>query len=465
MSHQDLKAAVCRLKGQCLKDALHSLLTGVDWKIRFREDCTWTPQLLTSAALLWAWSDESTLVERFHTIRKIILFLFSRQQQLAGSYQAFMKLLVRWTDDLVSALQVSLRKRLLLQFPDCWKIHGYVLFGVDGSRVDLPRTQSHEQAYSSIRKSKNRKSKSRSRKALDTPHSRKRNSPQMWLTTLWHVATGLPWNWRIGPADSSERSHLREMLESLPLQSLIVADAGFVGYDVARAILDGGRQLLIRVGSNVRLLRHLGWARETSRTVYLWPDQAAKKNLPPVVLRLIVVHNGRHPVYLVTSVLSSRDLTDSQLVELYRRRWGIELFYRHLKQTFQRRKLRSASADPARVELEWSVLGLWAMGFHALIEARRVGTIPSRISVVSVLRAFRRTLKEYRHPSARGEKLGRQLQAAVIDSYTRTSKASRNYPVKKHEKPPEPPIINIATPQQINRAKHLTKIIQEGLTA
>lgn len=465
MSHQDLKVAVGRLNGHCLKDALRSLCTGINWCVQLREDCTWTPQLLTSAALLWAWSDESTLAERFQTARNIILFLFCWQQQLAGSYQAFMKLLVRWTDDLILALQISLRNRLPRQFPDCWEIYGFILFGVDGSRIDLPRTQSHEQAYSSIRKSKKRKPKSKSGKVHNAAHSRKRNSPQMWLTTLWHVATGLPWNWRTGPADSSERGHLREMLESLPQQALIVADAGFVGYDLARAILDSGRQLLIRVGSNIRLLRHLGCARETSSTVYLWPATAAKKNFPPLILRLIVVHNGKHPVYLVTSVLSSRKLTDGQLVELYRRRWGIELFYRHLKQTFQRRKLRSAKAENARVELAWSVMGLWVMGFYALIEARRVGTAPSQVSVAAVLRAFRRTLKDYRHPVVRGQNLRDQLRTAVIDSYERSHKSSRNYPVKKREKPPGCPIINIATWQQIKRAKHYMKTIQKRLTA
>jgi hypothetical protein len=255
------------------------------------------------------------------------------------------------------------------------------------------------------------------------------------------------------------------MLESLPQQALIVADAGFVGYDLARAILDSGRQLLIRVGSNIRLLRHLGCARETSSTVYLWPATAAKKNFPPLILRLIVVHNGKHPVYLVTSVLSSRKLTDGQLVELYRRRWGIELFYRHLKQTFQRRKLRSAKAENARVELAWSVMGLWVMGFYALIEARRVGTAPSQVSVAAVLRAFRRTLKDYRHPVVRGQNLRDQLRTAVIDSYERSHKSSRNYPVKKREKPPGCPIINIATWQQIKRAKHYMKTIQKRLTA
>ena len=33
------------------------------------------------------------------------------------------------------------------------------------------------------------------------------------------------------------------------------------------------------------------------------------------MLRLVVGHNGKHPIYLVTSVLSSRRLTDRQVIE------------------------------------------------------------------------------------------------------------------------------------------------------
>lgn len=461
MSHQDVKIEVSRLKGQCLKVALQSLLSGVTWStIKFREDCSWTPKLLAAGALLWAWSDEGTLVERFHTGRSIIMFLFALQQQLAGSYQAFVKMLLRWTDDLVSAIQTSLRQRLPEQFPDCWQIYGFILFGVDGSRIELPRTQSHEQAYSATRKSKPKKKKQKSgrKKSRNKQHSKKKNSPQMWLTSLWHVTTGLLWNWRTGPADSSERAHLLEMLSSLPTAALVVADAGFVGYQYAKAILDSGRQLLIRVGSNVRLLKHLGYAREVGSTVYLWPDRESRKN-PPLVLRLVVVHNGKHPVYLVTSVLSTKCLSDSQVVELYRRRWGIELFYRHLKQTFNRRKLRSTCANNARMELEWSLVGLWVMGFYALTEARKVNTLPAKLSVANMLKAFRRTMRDYRHPAERGWRLRRLLQKAVIDSYVRTRKTSRNYPRKKQESPPGSPIINQATAQQVARAKEFaTKV-------
>ena len=374
MSHRDLKEGSFRLNSCDLRMALQWLLRGIDWApIRLRKDCTWTAELLATTALLWAWSDELTLIDRFWAVRRIVLHLFPQSGKVANTYQAFTKILRRWTSELVGLLQRTLRERMQRDLVDCWLVLGFAMFGVDGSRAELPRTRSHERAYSSSRKKRGSR-KRRRRKKVSARHWKKSNSPQLWLTTMWHVGTGLPWDWRIGPADSSERAHLLEMLSALPEGSLVAADAGFAGYEYARAVLDSGRHLLLRVGSHVRLLKKLGYARESANTVYLWPQREAKRRQPPLVLRLVVAHNGKHPVYLVTSIVSQRRLTDRQVVELYARRWGIELFYRHLKQTFQRRKLRSARAENARLELEWSLTGLWAMALYALsvlAESRR----------------------------------------------------------------------------------------------
>ena len=95
------------------------------------------------------------------------------------------------------------------------------------------------------------------------------------------------------------------------------------------------------------------------------------------------------------------------------------------------------------------------MGFYALIEARRVDTVPSKLSVAKMLRAVRRTMNDYRHPAADGWRLRQILREATIDSYIRQNKQSRNYPRKKQEAPPGCPIINIATPQQVARATEI----------
>lgn len=226
MSHRDSRV---RLNVVCLQQCLRWLLTGIDWSgIPFRDDCRWTPKMLAASALLWAWSDEQTLGERFRTVRSIAICLAGEQQQLAKTYQAFTKMLRRWTDALVLLLQAALHERMQNTLPQYWQVAGFILFGVDGSRIELPRTRSHEQSYSSIRHQR-RRGKRRCKKPLAAKDVQKSNSPQLWLTTMWHAGTGLPWDWRSGPADSSERAHLRDMLSGLPAGALVAADAGFVG--------------------------------------------------------------------------------------------------------------------------------------------------------------------------------------------------------------------------------------------
>jgi hypothetical protein len=306
MSHQDLDGRKVRFNYQYLRQALEWLLPGTAFaSLSFRDDCTWSARQLAAAALLWAWSDEATLIERFHTARKIVQRLFPRQQEPAGSYQAFTKLLRRWTATFVECLQQVLRQRMKQSLASRWLLHGFAVFGTDGSRVELPRTRSNEEAYAPLPKPKQNRSRKRPRRSRQSAAARakKASVPQLWLTVLWHATTGLPWNWRLGPCDSSERNHLLHMLPSLPEEALITADAGFVGYDFLQLIVDSGRHFLVRVGSNVRLLRKLGTVRESDGIVYLWPEAAAQQGALPLVLRLVVASNGRHPVYLLTSEL------------------------------------------------------------------------------------------------------------------------------------------------------------------
>jgi hypothetical protein len=117
---------------------------------------------------------------------------------------------------------------------------------------------------------------------------KKATSPQLGLTLRWPGGSGLPWAGRRGPSGASERAHVVAMVPELPAHALLVADAGFVGYEVWQALLPAGHPFVIRVGANVRLLRQLGWVREHAQGVYVWPDYAARKRQPPLGLRPIV---------------------------------------------------------------------------------------------------------------------------------------------------------------------------------
>jgi hypothetical protein len=464
MSHQGEESII--INHRVIKQVLDqfiapALLAG----FRTRTGATWKPRLLATVALLWATSAAQNLTDRFEKARKVVIKIFRWQPEPGMSYQGFMKMLAKWHNDLMGAIVPHVRTNMKTLLARQWTIAGYVVFAGDGSRVELARTKSLEKAYSPKRKKKRKKmgkhrkprgqakaAKQQSRDAV----AKKANSPQMWLTLLWHVGTGLPWAWRTGPSDSSERGHLEEMLAELPKNSLITADAGFVGFDFWNTILDAGHHFVIRVGANVRLIRKLGYARQYENTVYLWPDQAAKKNQPPLTLRLIVIEDGAHPMYLVTDLPKSQ-LSDRHAITIYAARWGIELFFRTFKQTFGRRKLRSRSEKNAKLELDWSLLALWCMCLLGQHELTVAGCDPTKLSPASAIKAVQDTLTHYRvRPESMEETLWTRLRNACLDDYQRVgSKASRNYPRKKKRKRIGAPKITDATKQQILTATRL----------
>ena len=314
-------------------------------------------------------------------------------------------------------------------------------------RIEVPRTAANQEALGVDLQRTRRQGR---RRCVD---QKKADSPSIWLTTLWHVGAGLPWAWQRGTSTSSERDHLRQLLAQLPEHSLLTADAGFTGYEFWKDLLAARHDFLIRVGRNVRLLRQLGVFRESAGRVYLWPETAVLRHQPPLVLRLVVAHGGRHPIYLVTSVLSGRALSDRQLIELYRARWGIEVFYRTFKQTFGRRKLRCGRPDNALLELDWSLVALWAACLYAKYQQAQRGADVTRTSAAGVLRILRRAIHDVHLPIAS------LVAAALVDSYNRSVKDSRDYPKKKSNFPGHsPPIIRIATKKLVRKAQQLKRL-------
>lgn len=498
--------------GQEISVNHRSLREAVDWllspqlfrEITFRKGSIWTPFMLVGTALFWTWGSNKNVTERFSHARKIITKIFRVQDNLP-SYQAFMKVLRKWTRELLLIVVPHFQQRMKEELPDHYQVAGFVVLAVDGSRIELPRTQSNQERFSAGRRAEKAKAKARpansakkaagstagnqkkraprtsakkqqaarNRAAKKQRAQRKKTAqvkqqaaarkkrvlnanPQMWLTLMWHVGSGLPWDWRRGPSDSSEREHLLSMIDGLPAESLVTGDAGFVGYAYWKAVIDSGRHLVIRVGANVRLLKELGYVRRRKNIVYLWPDAAAKKKQPPLVLRLTQFQTTKQTVYLVTDIVDEKVLSDSQLVEIYKLRWGVEVMFRSFKQTFNQHKLRCHRGENAEVELDWMLTGLWAVCFLGQKKLLDAGEDIRRLSVAGVLRAVRQAMHEYKSAPDADEDLWSLLTCCVIDSYDRANKASRDYPRKKKKQPPigKPEIID-ATPEQVALARQI----------
>jgi len=127
MRHQDHgRNAGERTHADDLFRALQWITAKVSWlPLPWRAECTWTTRWLAFAALLWAWSDEKTLTDRFQTARKIICRLRDKQDQPATTYQAFIKLLGKWTDPLRELLTAAFQQQAQASLARVWRVAGW----------------------------------------------------------------------------------------------------------------------------------------------------------------------------------------------------------------------------------------------------------------------------------------------------------------------------------------------------
>jgi len=414
----------------------------------------WLPSDLVMLTVLWVWSDRATLTDAFVQACGWSMRMLDRVA--LATYQGFTGALATWTGLWLPLLWQRLHQLMEECGGKFFRIGKWVPLAIDGSRISTPRTTANEAEFcarnyghgiTAQRRKKKNKGKRRRKKAKPQPVK-----PQIWLTLLWHMGMRMPWSWKIGPSNSSERQHMQEMLkeQKYPENTLFCGDAGFVGYDFWNSILEAGHHFVIRVGGNIRLLRNLGYVRERDGIVYCWPEKAMKQEKPPLVLRLLHLRAGRDEIYVVTNVLDRRELSDQQIAELYRLRWGIEVQFRALKQTFGRRKLRSRTPDCAQVELHWSLLGLWMVQLFAVKEQIPIGNPPEQSSVSLAIRVIRTMLFDWSETPAIGEDLTVQLQCAVKDRYQRHGQKTGRYQPDYKDKPSAgKPIIRTATPKQI----------------
>lgn len=387
---------------------------------------------------MMAWDEGQTLESRWEHARQVAGRLHA-PWRLGRSYSGFAGALVRESPRILAGIKARFRREMQAMGRPYQTRCGWCALAADGSRIEAPLTEANEDGLGCA--------------------GREKSGPQVFLTTLWHMGLGLPWDFRVGPGTDSERRHLEDMLDDVPPNSLIAADAGFVGYGVCQRVLKAGHSFLLRVGSNITLLRGLGWEHEQrDGLVYLWP--LAHRDSPPLVLRLIVLQRGKQKIYLLTNVLDPEQLSDEDAGMLYEMRWGVEVFYRSYKQTLSRRRLLSRTPATCFAECEWTMLGLWLLGLLTVERLTTKRVDPLWWSVAMARNAVRRAMRAVVLPTRR-RRLSRDLSAAIKDTYVRRGrKAARNYPRKKRERPPGPPKIKSASPKEVQAATQLRETIR-----
>jgi len=390
----------------------------------------WTVEYVLYVSVLMALDGSHALKDRFAHARQAVVAMFPRGKRPGRTYQGYVKAAGHVRRHYLRTLQGQLRDHQRRVAEAWWERDGWVAFAVDGTRIELPRTAANERAFGCA--------------------GRDKTGPQLQLTSLYHMGLGLPWAWRIGAGTESEQVHLRQMVKWLPRGVLLVADAGFTSFDLLRSLRDRHVEVLVRMGSNRTLLTALEDVRVRIKgeIVWLWPTKKQSK-YPPLKLRLLRLAQANHtPMCLVTSVLDEQALTDRQIGQFYRRRWGQEVFHRSFKQTLAQHQMRSGSAARAKSELDWALLGYLALGLWSVEALIAAGHDPLEWSPAEALRVVRGAMRSGGRLGRRGT-LVRILRRAVKDHYVRTgSKSARNWPRKKSDHPPGVPKLREATARE-----------------
>lgn len=395
----------------------------------------WQTQPLIFVLLVMTWSLGDSLPERFQTARAFYVALHQRRRRPGKTWEGFEKALGKLPMPVFRAVAQAIRQRLTHVFADRLLVQGFVPLGCDGSRLACPRTHELEQRLG------RRKKKTKTKPTAP-------GTPQLWVTAVVHLSLGLLWSWRLGRGTASEREHLRHLLTSLPRRTLLVADAGYVGYDLLTALQAAGLSFLIRLSSQAPLyaLQRVAVNGFREGLVYYWPQGVQRKDGPPLRVRLLKVRSKKATAWLITNVLEAEKLPRATASQFYRWRWRNEGLFRSYKRTLGKVTLMSRTVAQVHREAEGSLLAtqlLLAQGALALQTTSQVpAVLPSVRKVLLEVRAeIRNVTGMYLGPRQRKSYLERLARARWRKRRQRSAKVRRRWPGRQDHRPPKRPQI------------------------
>jgi hypothetical protein len=250
-----------------------------------------------------------------------------------------------------------------------WK--GLGLFALDGSTLRVADTAANEEVYG-------RPGSSRAPAAY----------PQARIVTFIAVRSRLVPNFVVGTLDQGEQTLAQMLFPGLPDHSLTLLDRGFVNYASFARIPRSGteRHYLCRGKANLRMKLVGSLGKDDSLVEVRVPDRQRKEDptLPETLIlrKLNYQIKGFLPSTLLTSLLDCELYPAKELIQLYHKRWEIELSYDEIKTDTleQKESLRSKNPDLVLQEIYGLLIAYNLVRVMMARAARDAGVEPCRMS-------------------------------------------------------------------------------------
>jgi hypothetical protein len=248
---------------------------------------------------------------------------------------------------------------------------------VDGTTLSMPDTAANQAAW---------------------PQSRGQKPgcgfPVMKLVGLFSLATGAVHALATGTLHNAEHALFVQLWNTLTSDfDLLLGDRNFGSYAIFAALqcrglhgvfrLNARRKIDWRKGRRLgKFDRTVAWYKPKPSELTWWLPELAPDSITVRVLKVCVPVPGfrTRVVFLTTNLLDAKEFPAAALAELYRRRWQIELFLRHIKTTMRMDVLRCLSPQMIRRELHMHMIAYNLIRALMLQSSRAYNTPLCRLS-------------------------------------------------------------------------------------
>ena len=247
--------------------------------------------------------------------------------------------------------------------------------------------------------------------------------PLAQLVGLISLATGAVLGVAMGSTKgkgSGEQALFRELMPRLDSGDVILADRYYCAYFTIAMLMARGVDILTRqhqkrLTSPEAIIKTLGasdhlvrWHRPKRPT---WMDAKQYATMPEEIIVRQAIVGGRE---LVTTLTDATLVSVSDLDELYRKRWMVEVDFRSIKSEIGMDILRSKSPEMVRKEVAVHVLAYNLIRSLMVRAAMLADVLPRALSFKATLQLWHAFSQQWRwHPDEPAESLVRAMLRAI----------------------------------------------------
>lgn len=244
------------------------------------------------------------------------------KKQMEYSKQAFSKGRQRIKPEAFQELFLAVAERFYQKAEtNAWR--GYHLFGIDGTRLNLPCTQELMDIYGA---------------------QTSQGAPQVQalVSCLYDLLNGMIVDTRFSRCQSSERDAAADMIQSfneeLYGKPVFIMDRGYPSAELIDTIIRAGHKFVMRCPTE--FLRSMDLSKRDTIIEHKFAKLKEKVKIRVVKVAL----SSENTEYLVTNLFNS-DLNEHDFSDLYHARWGIETKYNDIKNKLEIENFTGYSPD------------------------------------------------------------------------------------------------------------------------